>query len=112
MQSSRRRVVAGAAGVAAIGAFPAIVRAQSKVQLKLSHYLPPSHGLHTDFMEPWARELEARTPLRTWSSWFSARPSDDVPGEICTETAPCVLASSSRAHGSMKSVCSPCEGGR
>jgi TRAP-type C4-dicarboxylate transport system substrate-binding protein len=23
--------------------------------------LPPTHGLHTDFMEPWARELEQRT---------------------------------------------------
>lgn len=61
MQPIRRRVVAGAAGAAAVGAFPAIVRAQPKVQLRLSHYLPPSHGLHTDFMEPWARELEAKT---------------------------------------------------
>lgn len=32
-----------------------------EVQLKLSHFLPPVHGMHTDFMEPWARELEART---------------------------------------------------
>lgn len=61
MQSNRRRVIGSAAGIAAIGAFPAIVRSQPKIQLKLSHYLPPTHGLHTDFMEPWARELEAKT---------------------------------------------------
>jgi TRAP-type transport system periplasmic protein len=63
-RSLTKQLLAGAAGVgaaAAIGALPAIGRAQQKFQLKLSHYLPPSHGLHTDFMEPWARELEAKT---------------------------------------------------
>ncbi len=59
-RSVLRRAAAAAAG-SAIGGFPAIVRAQSKIALKLSHYLPPTHGLHTDFMEPWARELEQRT---------------------------------------------------
>ncbi|MEO7243406.1 MAG: TRAP transporter substrate-binding protein [Variovorax sp.] len=59
-----RQLAGGAAALAAataIGAFPAIVRAQSKLQLKLSHYLPPTHGLHTEFMEPWAREVEAKS---------------------------------------------------
>lgn len=31
----------------------------AEVELKLSHFLPPVHGMHTDFLEPWARELEA-----------------------------------------------------
>lgn len=61
----RRRVVggiaAGVTGAVASTVFPAIVRAQSRFALKLSHYLPPSHGLHTDFMEPWAKEVEAKT---------------------------------------------------
>lgn len=63
----RRRVLkltgaaGGAAGLGAIAGFPMIGSAQPKIQLKLSHYLPPAHGLHTDFMEPWAREIEART---------------------------------------------------
>lgn len=35
--------------------------AQEKVTLKISHYLPPSHGFHTDFLGPWAQELERRT---------------------------------------------------
>lgn len=28
------------------------------VNLKLAHYLPTSNGIHTDFLEPWAKELE------------------------------------------------------
>jgi len=32
-----------------------------EVKLTMSHYLPPFLGLHKDFMEPWARELEAKT---------------------------------------------------
>jgi len=67
--SSRRRILAKGlalgggqlATAGALSAFPLIARGQAKVQLKLSHYLPPSHGLHADFMEPWAREVEAKT---------------------------------------------------
>jgi TRAP-type C4-dicarboxylate transport system substrate-binding protein len=40
---------------------PGLVCAQDKIELKLSHFLPPTHGLHVDFMEPWAKELEKRT---------------------------------------------------
>lgn len=29
------------------------------IKLKLAHYLPTGNGMHTDFMEPWARDLEA-----------------------------------------------------
>lgn len=36
-------------------------QAAEPLELKLSHFLPPVHGIHTDFLEPWARELEART---------------------------------------------------
>lgn len=38
-------------------------RAQT-IELKFSHYLPPSHGFQTDFIAPWARELEQRTDGR------------------------------------------------
>jgi len=31
------------------------------INLTMSHYLPPVQGLHTDLLEPWARELEAKT---------------------------------------------------
>ena len=31
------------------------------IELKMSHYVPAGHGIHRDFMEPWARELERRT---------------------------------------------------
>ncbi len=33
----------------------------AKVNLKLAHYLPTTNGIHTDFIEPWAKELEACT---------------------------------------------------
>lgn len=39
----------------------ATTTAQDRIELKLSHYLPPTHGLQVDFTEPWARELERRT---------------------------------------------------
>ncbi len=63
-RSLAKSLVLGGSTVAAagaIGALPLVARGQPKVQLKLSHYLPPSHGLHTDFMEPWAREVEAKS---------------------------------------------------
>ena len=31
------------------------------IELKLAHFLPTINGMHVDFLEPWARELEART---------------------------------------------------
>lgn len=57
----RRELLAGgAAGAMALG-FPAVLRSQAKIELKLSHYLPTTHGMHYDFMEPWARQLEQLT---------------------------------------------------
>lgn len=34
---------------------------KAEIKLKMSHFVPTTIGLHTDFMEPWARELEACT---------------------------------------------------
>ena len=31
----------------------------AEYELKLSHFLPPVHGIHTDFLQPWAEELAA-----------------------------------------------------
>jgi len=31
------------------------------LELSISHFLPSSHGIHTDFLEPWARALEEKT---------------------------------------------------
>ncbi len=31
------------------------------IELKLSHFLPSSHPIQKDFLEPWAKELEKRT---------------------------------------------------
>jgi TRAP-type C4-dicarboxylate transport system substrate-binding protein len=32
--------------------------AAQEIELKLAHFLPTANGMHSDFMEPWARELE------------------------------------------------------
>lgn len=49
----------GIAGLA-LGLLPLSAQA-ADITLKISHYLPDKHGIHTDFLEPWARELEAKT---------------------------------------------------
>ncbi len=56
----RRLVIAMAAGVAGLLACapgtPA--SAQQPIQLKLAHFLPTANGMHKDFMQPWAHDLE------------------------------------------------------
>ena len=60
MHHTRRRFLkTGAAS--AIGGFPAIVHAQSKITRKIAHYVPALHGLQREFIEPWAREIETKT---------------------------------------------------
>ena len=49
------------AALALVWGFGAPAPAQETIELKLSHFLPPGHGIHRDFIEPWARELEERT---------------------------------------------------
>lgn len=46
--------VAGAALLAADGA-------AAETTLKVSHYLPPVHGIHTDFIVPWTEQVTACT---------------------------------------------------
>ena len=41
----------------AIMALPGIASAQD-VKLKMAHFLPTANGIHSQFLEPWARELE------------------------------------------------------
>ncbi|ETX12124.1 C4-dicarboxylate ABC transporter [Marinomonas ushuaiensis DSM 15871] len=45
--------------IASLLALSSQVSAQSPLKLKLAHFLPTGNGLHSDFMEPWARELES-----------------------------------------------------
>src|SRR3546814_20198025 len=35
-------------------------RAQ-EIELKLSHFLPPGHGIQRDWLQPWAEDLAKRT---------------------------------------------------
>lgn len=49
------------ASIAFAAGFAFSPAAAQEIKLKFSHFVPTTVGLHTDFMEPWARELEACT---------------------------------------------------
>ncbi len=57
----RRGFLQGTGAVAATLAMPAIVHAQAKVTLKISHYLPATHGFQVDFIQPWAEDLKKKS---------------------------------------------------
>jgi len=50
-----RKLIFAAAFAAAGGA-----QAQA-VELKVSHFVPPTHGFHVDVLDPWLKDLEKRT---------------------------------------------------
>lgn len=50
-----------AAGLALCAGWIVTPAMAQTIELKLSHFLPSTHPSHRDFLEPWARELEART---------------------------------------------------
>jgi len=45
--------------VATVAASPA--SAQDRIELKISTFVPPTHGFVVDVLQPWAKEIEART---------------------------------------------------
>ncbi len=60
IHTTGNRLMAAAAAAmmaSALGASPAA--AADTIELKLAHFLPTANGMHKDFMEPWARQLEA-----------------------------------------------------
>jgi len=59
MTTFRKSLTAIAAGLAAFAAVGAAQAAD--ITLKLSHFLPDKHGIHQDFLAPWAKDLEAKT---------------------------------------------------
>ena len=50
-----KRMLLAATAVAALG-YAGSANAET---LKLSHFLPPVHGIHTDFIEPWTEQVAA-----------------------------------------------------
>ena len=47
------------AGLVASAALSWSLPASAQTVLKLSHFLPAVHGIHTDFIEPWTKDVEA-----------------------------------------------------
>lgn len=54
-----KRILAGLALTA--GMFTATSAMAETITLKLSHFLPSSHPIQTDFLEPWARSVEEKS---------------------------------------------------
>ena len=52
------KLLAGAA-LSAVMALTGTVAAEAKTKLKVSHYLPAVHGIHTDFIVPWTEQVSA-----------------------------------------------------
>lgn len=50
---------------------PLAARAQT-TELKLSHFLPATHGIHKDFLEPWAKSLEEKSGGKVKVTIFAA----------------------------------------
>ncbi len=63
MPTLRKSLTALAVGALALTAsLTAADTAQAAdITLKLSHFLPDKHGIHQDFLAPWAKELEEKT---------------------------------------------------
>ncbi|NBC94937.1 MAG: C4-dicarboxylate ABC transporter [Deinococcus-Thermus bacterium] len=83
------------AGALALGIAGAPAAAQ-EIELTLSHFLPPVHGIHTDFIEPWARELEARTDGRVAVEIF---PGTAALGNVAQQYDQVVAGVTDIAHG-------------
>lgn len=56
-----RAAFAVASGAALFVAAPAQPVAAQEIELKLSHFLPPGHGIHRDWLLPWGEELTKRS---------------------------------------------------
>ncbi len=92
----RRRFLATVTASGATLAAPAVLRAGPRLTLRLSHFLPPTHGMHVDFMEPWARELEARTG---GAVAVTISPGGTPLGKVAKQYDQCVAGVVDIAHG-------------
>ena len=60
-RTSRRHQLRCVVGAAALCAAPALLLAQTRFTLKVSHFVAPTHRLQSDFLLPWASDIAART---------------------------------------------------
>ncbi|MFV0385564.1 TRAP transporter substrate-binding protein [Paracoccus sp. (in: a-proteobacteria)] len=60
------------ASAAVIAGSLATTAAQAETRLKVSHYLPSVHGIHTDFIVPWTEQITACTDGEVTFEIFAA----------------------------------------
>src|SRR3546814_15052780 len=62
MSTLRRALFSFGLAAAAVGGLPgAPSAAAQEVTLRVQHFLPPASTTHKDFIEPWARKVEAES---------------------------------------------------
>ena len=60
MDISRRNLVVGSASAAGLAGFPAIVRAQQKIEVKVANFVPPGHFM-SQWLVKWGEGLEKQS---------------------------------------------------
>lgn len=58
---TRRRSLQRLLGSAALIGLAGHVASQARIMLRVSHFVAPTHRLQSDFLLPWARDIETRT---------------------------------------------------
>ncbi|QIE54065.1 TRAP transporter substrate-binding protein [Pikeienuella piscinae] len=70
--TSSFRLGLGAIAAAAAAAAGMATQAAAETTLKLSHFLPTVHGIHTDFIKPWTEQVTACTDGEVQFEIFAA----------------------------------------
>lgn len=90
MTQTRRIAALAAATALATGA------AQAQTELSLSHFLPAVHGIHTDFLEPWAEAVSACTEGEVS---FNIHPGGTERGNVARQQEQVLAGVVDVAHG-------------
>ena len=70
--------------------------AQAETTLKISHYLPAVHGIHTDFIEPWAEQV---TECTNGEVTFEISPAGTQLGNVARQQEQVMAGVVDIAHG-------------
>ena len=84
--------------IAALAAATALTTgaAQAQTELSLSHFLPAVHGIHTDFIEPWA---ESVTECTGGELTFNIHPGGTARGDVTRQQEQVLAGVVDVAHG-------------
>lgn len=90
------KLKASAAVVATLVSAAAATVAQAETTLKISHYLPAVHGIHTDFIAPWAEQV---TECTNGEVQFEISPAGTQLGNVARQQEQVMAGVVDIAHG-------------